>query len=416
MSIGRWYWTWNELKTRIWFRAALISLMAVMLALAGALLAPIIPYDWSIKIGGDAVDAILSILASSMLAVTTFSLTAMVAAFSGASQQVTPRAVHLLIQDRIAQNALSTFLGGFVFSLVSIVALTTGIYGAQGRVILFAGTIAVAIIIVLTLLRWIARLVNFGRVDDAIEMLEKKSERAVSQYPGPILFKGTPRRLGVGETNFDGRTGYLAHIDRAALSELAAKAGIDIRLGVAAGDLVDPTIPIVFSSRPLSNAERATVAKAMTITRNRNFDQDPRFGMQVFAEIAMRALSPAINDPGTAIQVLVAAQRVLDGFVECEDAGRDPLPGLTDLPLSFEEMVGTLVRPIARDSAGMIEVGMRIQSMLGSLAEQIPQARPFLVALASDALERNRAANLSESDRTRIEHAHRDAFAGRVER
>src|SRR5690606_10071689 len=99
MRMPQWRRWLGRIVRRIWFRAALISILSVMLALASAGLAPFIPYEFSLKIGSDSVDNILTILASSMLAVTTFSLTAMVAAFSRAAQQVTPRATQLLIED-----------------------------------------------------------------------------------------------------------------------------------------------------------------------------------------------------------------------------------------------------------------------------------------------------------------------------
>ena len=66
--MARWQWVLKELLSRIWFRAALIALMSVVLALAAAVLAPLLPYDLSLKIGANAADNILTILASSMLA------------------------------------------------------------------------------------------------------------------------------------------------------------------------------------------------------------------------------------------------------------------------------------------------------------------------------------------------------------
>ena len=410
----QWRYMLKDVRRKIWFRAALISALSVILALGGAVLAPLIPYDWSVKVGGNAVDTVLSILASSMLAVTTFSLTAMVAAFSGASQQVTPRAVQLLIRDRTAQNALSTFLGGFVFSLVSIVALTTGMYGEQGRVILFGGTIVVAIVIVLTLLRWIGRLVNFGRVHDAIELVEENSRKALASFPGALLRTGRAIPSEAGFPVHDKRTGFLAHVDRETLGEFAREAGVTVQMAVGPGDFIDPVVPVAHVSRELSAEENKALAAALAITRDRDFDQDPRYGMQIFAEIAIRALSPAINDPGTAIQVLTCAQRVLDGFAEQDTAPENRLEGLADMPLSFEEMVETLVIPIARDSAVMAEVGVRLQAMLGSLAAQIPDARDFLKRLASDALQRNRGAKLAPSDLDAVETAHRRAFEFRI--
>ena len=79
----------------MWFRVALVCAFGGALALAGALVGHTISYDFAAKIGSKSVGNILTILASSMLAVTTFSLTVMVSAYSGATSTLTPRAVQL---------------------------------------------------------------------------------------------------------------------------------------------------------------------------------------------------------------------------------------------------------------------------------------------------------------------------------
>ncbi|MFY8195180.1 MAG: DUF2254 family protein [Novosphingobium sp.] len=110
----------------MWFWAGLFCLFAIGLALARAFIGHAISYEFATKVGARSVDSILNVLASSMLAVTTFSLTAMVSAYSGATSNITPRAVQLLVEDTTAQNALATFLGSFLFAIVGIIALSTG--------------------------------------------------------------------------------------------------------------------------------------------------------------------------------------------------------------------------------------------------------------------------------------------------
>ncbi len=72
-----------------------------------------IPESISVKVGAEAVDNILNILASSMLAVTTFSLSIMVTAYGSATTNVTPRATRLVVEDVTTQNVLATFIGSF---------------------------------------------------------------------------------------------------------------------------------------------------------------------------------------------------------------------------------------------------------------------------------------------------------------
>lgn len=409
----QWRYILRRLVEQIWFRAALIALLSIVLALAAAIMAPLMPYKLSLSIGAGAVDDILTILASSMLAVTTFSLTAMVTAFSGAASNITPRATKLLVEDATAQNALSTFLGGFLFAIVGIIALSTGIYGEQGRAILFIGTIIVIAVIVITLLSWIAQLGRFGRVQDAIERIETKAIRALDQYPGPrAITKEEYSQPTGGETVVHAEaTGYVAHVDREELGSCAAQANVQFTLSAPAGSFVDPTRPVGWADGPLSDPQADTIRKAVLVEATRDFDQDPRYGMVVLAEIASRALSPGINDAGTAIAVLGAGQRVLDQFSHPAPERIDQVEHVRDAPITFEEMLEDLILPIARDGAGMFEVGIRLQQMLGALAQRVPPARGWLQGVAVRALEQSRDAIKGEGELERVERAHRAAFA-----
>ncbi len=126
-------WLVLQVTRKLWVRATAFSLLAVATALVAVWFKRYIPQDIPAKIGADAVDNLLNILAVSMLSVTIFSLSTLVAALASATSNVTPRATRLLTEDSTAQNALATFLGAFLFSLVGIIALQTGLYGDTGR-------------------------------------------------------------------------------------------------------------------------------------------------------------------------------------------------------------------------------------------------------------------------------------------
>ena len=93
--ISKWQWLLAQLTRTLWIRATLYVVLALAAALLAVLIERLLPGPLPIDIGADAVDRILDILASSMLAVTTFSLSVMVAAYSTATTNVTPRATRL---------------------------------------------------------------------------------------------------------------------------------------------------------------------------------------------------------------------------------------------------------------------------------------------------------------------------------
>lgn len=96
-NMPRWRWILTQLARRLWVRATLIGLMGVAAAILAAVIERFIPFDFPTNIGADAVGSILNIIASSMLAVTTFSLSVMTAAYGAATSNVTPRATRQLI-------------------------------------------------------------------------------------------------------------------------------------------------------------------------------------------------------------------------------------------------------------------------------------------------------------------------------
>jgi len=116
-----------------------------------------------------------------MLVVTVFSLSTMVAAYATVSASATPRATELLLKDSVAQNALSTFIGSFLFSLVGIIALHMGVYGQSGRLVLFLATLGVVFIIIAVLLQWVDYLSRLGRVGETINVVEKAARTAIRQ-------------------------------------------------------------------------------------------------------------------------------------------------------------------------------------------------------------------------------------------
>ncbi|MEP1516128.1 MAG: DUF2254 family protein, partial [Nitratireductor sp.] len=190
--VSRWGWLFLQVARRLWFRATLISLLAVAAALLSLVVSPYLPQGLSARIGAGAVENILNIIASSMLAVTTFSLSTMVAAYAAATGNVTPRATRLLMEDTTTQNVLGTFVGSFLFSLVAIITLAMDAYGERGRVLLFAVTIFVVLLIVVTLLRWIDYLLRLGRVSETTQQVETATARAIRGHVERPCLGGRP--------------------------------------------------------------------------------------------------------------------------------------------------------------------------------------------------------------------------------
>lgn len=407
----QWSWILRQVVRRIWFRAGLISLLSVVLAVLAGAVSPYIPYQFSVEIGQRSVGTILQIMASSMLAVTTFSLTAMVSAYSSATQLATPRATQLMISDPTSQNALSTFLGAFVFAMVGIVGLNTSAYGHDGRIILFAATVLIILLVVVTLLRWIGHITAFGRMADVIDRVEDAATRAMRDHAAWPHQGGRPAvpvpASAVAVTGT--RTGYVTHIDMSALGALAERHDLTVHVAALPGTMVHPARPLVQVEGAIDDDIAADLIATFSIERHRNFDQDPRLGLIALSEIASRALSPAVNDPGTGIEVLNALLRVFltlrPGAIEAE-SGDAPACAVHIGGPTIEDMLADAFGPILRDGGAAVEVMVRLTSTLAAMHANLPDERAAIADWSRRVADHVAGALDDPADRASFTHAH----------
>lgn len=412
--LSRIRWFVERLPKRLWFRAAVFCLIGVASALAAVALAPLIPEDTAEKFGADSVGDILTVIASSMLTITVFSLTTLVQARTSASDSATPRTASLLVEDTVAQQALATFLGAFLFSLVGLISLQAGLYGSSGRVVLFLATLGLILYIVFVLLRWIDHIGELGRVDHTMNRVERVASRAMKEYrESPCLgareFHDLPASA---EPIRIERVGYVRRIDVAALQSLAEEYGTQIYAAQRPGGFCDPSRPLAYvTNAELAEGEASDGAKsfvqrlrsAFEVGETRSYEQDPRFGLIVLAEIGARALSPAVNDSGTAIQATQAGMRLLSLAARSASTDEAKHDRVFLRRLAPEDLFDDAFLPIARDGASRVEVGIRLQKALRAL-ESLEDEEFAAVArrVSISAKERALAALTFAEDRERL--------------
>lgn len=404
--ISRYAWYLREVLKTVWARVVGFAILATLAAGLARLLAPHLPQSLALKTGSAAVSQLLGILTSSMLAVTTFSLSIAVSAFAAAAGTATPRATVLLQQDHTTQNVLSTFLGAFLFGLVSLVALHANVYSESGKVVVFLFTIVVIGLVVVALIRWIGHLMQFGRMGDTLDRAERAASDALLQrlehpFLGGRPLTGPPSALGAIISATD--TGYIQHVDMQALQECAAGLEVSIFLLRLPGSFVAPGVPLAsLSGDSLDDDQATALRRAFTIGARRNFEEDPRFGLIVLTEIASRALSPAVNDPGTAIDIVGRHVRILSRWRMRTDAevkfDRVHVP-----PILVQDVIEDAFRPIARDGASLAEVQIRLQKALAALCGTAPEIfAPPCTSMSREAIDRAQAAQLLPSEITML--------------
>ncbi len=403
----------QRLLHKTWVRCALFSLVALLAVTLAKVLGPLIPEDIAFKLGSDSIGSLLNILATSMLTVAVFSASTMVASFAAVASTATPRASQLLIEDSTIQNALATFVGAFLYSVIALVGLNAQIYGGGGRLVLFGFTLLILLVVVVVLLRWLDYLSVLGRLGETISRVEAATTKAMAQRLEKPFMGGLKQAQDArgAHTLRAPVTGFVQHVSMDILQECAQRSDAMIHLHVQPGDFVEPSTVIASMTRALDAKGCKAVAGAVLIGSARTFDHDPRFGLRVMGEIAARALSPAVNDPGTALEVLSTAVRTMIYWVEEQraqtkcmesDAAQATHPEFDHVSapnLHEASMLNDVFDPLARHGALAVDVGVALQHALASLRRLNHTAfNPMLDQLSRDAIQRAVHAGLFEPD------------------
>lgn len=401
----------QRLLHKTWVRCALFSLAALVAVTLAKLLGPLIPEDIAFKLGSDSIGSLLNIIASSMLTVAVFSASTMVASFSAVASTATPRASQLLIEDSTIQNTLATFVGAFLYSVIALVGLNAQIYGGGGRLVLFGFTLLILLLVVIVLLRWLDYLSVLGRMGETVSRVEAATTQAMAQRLKKA-FMGGQKQTENARGDHPLRapaTGFVQHVSMDILQKCAQRADATIHLHVQPGDFVEPSVVIATSTRPLDQEVSKAASDAVLIGKARTFDHDPRFGLLVMGEIAARALSPAVNDPGTAIIVLATAVRTLiywvdeqrahENAVQQDDASQPEFDRVSAPNLREAGMLTDVFDPLARHGALAVDVGVALQHALASLRRLNHTAfNPMLDQISRDAIARAEHAGLFAPD------------------
>lgn len=395
----------QRLLRKTWVRCVLFSLVGVLAVGLSMLLGPSIPEDVAVKLGSDAIGSILNIIATSMLTVTIFSASTMVSSFTAVASSATPRASQLMIEDTTIQNTLATFIGAFLYSVIALIGLNTQIYGGGGRLVLFGFTIAILLVVVIVLLRWIDYLSVLGRMGETLLRVEKAIIKAMDQRLDRPCLGGKPLRHGSqgSHTVLATETGFVQHVSMDILQKLAEEEDDALQVHVLPGAFVEPSVVIVSSDRPMDETKCQAVRNAVLIGNSRTFDYDPRFGLVVLGEIATRALSPGVNDPGTALDVMATSVRVLAHWAQCLHSNDGPGKVMFDRvsapPLDEADMLDDVFVPLARYGATASEVGLALQRALASIGRLgHPAFGQATERLSRYAIERAVHAGLFEAD------------------
>lgn len=247
-------------------------------------------------------------LITAILTMTTISFSSIMVVLTTYSSQFSPRTLQDFISDRFTQHVLGIFVAGFVFALVNMLLLT----GKDDRILLSPLlTVLLAITCLLFFILFIHHSATFVQVNNLIEKITRESlllldtkEELTDGKPFEEWDRWEERELREesGMPIYSRKMGYIQHIQYENLVQKAAQEDVVIRLEVVVGRYVKrgSLIGTVWRSEKSSFSE-VDLLNRMKIGTERINDQDLEFSIQKLVEIALRAISPSVNDPHTAI-------------------------------------------------------------------------------------------------------------------
>jgi uncharacterized membrane protein len=294
-----------------------------------------------------------------------------------------PRLVLWFARDRSLFHALGVFAATFIYALSTLAWVDRG---ASGSVPLFS-SLLVAIMLVVSMLlfaRLVQRLTDL-QIGNVLQLIGNKGREVVrslfdhadAQKKGEAGSARTTPLGAVTQTlQYSGEPRAIAKLEIGALVGLAQRADAVIVMTCAVGDtIVEDTLLLqVHGGR--DKLPEQELMRAIRLERERTFEQDPKYPIRLLADIAIKALSPAINDPTTAVQTIDQIEDLLRRLGRRQlDAGHAkdangvlrltfPMPTWEDyLTLSFDE--------IRQYGATSVQVMRRLRAALVGLIESL---------------------------------------------
>jgi len=393
---------WNRLyRIASYLRSALwiVPFIAMVVVLASVPLLRLLDgwLNWKPILDPDGAQAMFQTVITLALSFLVFTFGSLLVAIQVASAQLTPRIIATAL---LRDNVVRFSVGLFVFTLIlAETALNRAETHSQRLITIVVGVVGVAsIIIFLFLIDYAARLLRpvsiAARVaDEGLVVINAvyperiaESTRLRAQARAP---RGQPGRVSLHR---DG-CGFVLALDVTTLVDEARRRGGVIEFVPQVGNLVWEGEPLFALYGGATAIHDRKLKQTVAFGRERTLEQDPMFAFRILVDIALKALSPAINDPTTAVLAIDQIHRLLrelagrslrdedivDDQGECRLILRTP---------NWEDYVHVACREIRACGAGNLQIARRMRALLQDLAGSVIESRRAVLLEELNALDR----------------------------
>ena len=309
-----------------------------------------------------------------------FSLVLLIIQFGSSSYS--PRTVSYFLRSRVTQSVLAIFVATSTYAFLALISI--GSAGRDTFVPLFGVGVSL-LFLVASLVAFLALIQNVAgriRVDALLSNLGRIARRAMLRHsPGAggqqvALLDVVPEVAGRGAVvRHRGDTGQIVGIDVARAERMAARSGVEVVFQVRVGDGIAPgsRVALVAADSVVERFDRCVL-----VHRERSLKYDPVYALRILTDVGLRALSPAINDPTTAVRALDEVEAVLRAAA--------PLPlGPVRIPAgagsvvvrgaTWNDIVDLAIWEVLEAGLSAPQVTRRISALLSDLLADLPAER-----------------------------------------
>jgi uncharacterized membrane protein len=355
----------------------------------------------------DGMRASTAAFASSMLTFVVYAVSALLLAVQLASGQITPRLIQLTFSRWQMKFSTSVFVFAFGITMVMLANLREESRHSVLIVVTIAGNITSVLVFF-----WFVQQVGLGlRPVAVLQQIFGEGKAALdSVYERPFDASDRPSGGAAGLPAREGRivnrvgpSGTFLAFGTRDLVALAARANCTIELIPQVGDFVSTNDPLARIHPADARIDDQAINEVVAFGPERTLRQDPLFAFRIMVDIAARALSPAINDPTTAVLAIDQIHRLLRyAGGKNLDSGRvvdrDGALRLIFPTPDWENIVDLALTEIRQYGATSIQVARRLRAMLEHLIDRLPQARTAALRRELDLLEKSVARSFADPE------------------
>ncbi len=406
-------------RTRVWLASAMwlpvlaANVIAVALGIGLPLLDKSLGDRPSLPIPLSVVEQIMGALAAGMITFTGIVFSAVFVAAQIQTSSYSPRLAARLRRDRVIIAGLALPTATATYSLFALAAI-----GRQtdrlGEDVAPALTVGVALLLALitigTFVALVQRAFDSTQIGGILRGLMRRAHHVIEDvHPEGERGRARDHQTGepVVEVHYDGPPAVLASVDRAALLRLARQTGAFVEVVPPIGQYLAPGAATLRLFGVERESQRRDQRRVLVLARQRTMDQDPAFAMRMFVDIAIRGLSPAVNDPTTAVQSIDRIETLLVDL-----HGRLPSGGLVldadgtprgSFPVpTWHEYFDLALVEIRHYGAGSAQVARRLRALHAHLLDVVDESERGRVELEQRLLDEQLAARFPDPEEREI--------------